>query len=93
MSFASGHLKAAGAEKRDGATATGVLFVLANDGRAGAVCEDDAYVRTIERMQQSFDKQVRDLILLLKAGVHIEPAVVNLVSRLDYNNYYQRMYR
>ena len=36
MSFASGHLKAAGAEKRDGATATGVLFVLANDGRAGA---------------------------------------------------------
>ena len=58
-----------------------------------AVCEDDAYVRTIERMQQSFDKQVRDLILLLKAGVHIEPAVVNLVSRLDYNNYYQRMYR
>ena len=43
MSFASGHLKAAGAEKRDGATATGVLFVLANDGRAGAVCEDDAF--------------------------------------------------
>ena len=58
-----------------------------------AVCEDDAYVRTIERMQHSFDKQVRDLILLLKAGVHIEPAVVNLVSRLDYNNYYQRIYR